>query len=252
MSEELKTAIEAVKMGAEKALSYFDNEQDLGVTTKHDSTPVTIADPATEEVIKAYLLSVFPDAKIVGEETGGSTEEDSFWIIDPIDGTRVYSRGMNGWAVLLAYHAKGEFTIGVAYFPVLNELYYAEKGKGAFLNGKAIKVSDIQPLNKALINSGNPKYYKNRQVILELLEQAPIVRSYETTYADCLVAAGKMEASIDPYAQLWDFAPFATIVPEAGGTITNLHGKPLQLTDRGCVISNAVLHDELIGIVSTS
>jgi fructose-1,6-bisphosphatase/inositol monophosphatase family enzyme len=250
MSEELKTAIEAVKKGAETALSYFDNDKNLGTKFKEDSTPVTIADPLTEETIKNYILSVYPDAKILGEETGGSSDEESFWIIDPIDGTRVYSRGINGWAVLLAYYSKGEFKIGVCYFPVLNELYYAEKNKGAFLNGKKIVVSNIHPLKKALINSGNPKYYKNTEIILKLVESAYVTRGYETTYADCLVAAGKMEVSVDPYAQLWDFAPFATIIPEAGGFITNLHGNPLKLTDRGCLMSNKILHDELIDVLS--
>lgn len=250
MTKELKTAIEAAKKGAEKALEYFDNESDLGITHKSDNTPVTKADPETEEVIKEYILSQFPDAKILGEEGGGSADAESFWIIDPIDGTRIFARGIKGWAVLIALYTKGEFIVGVCYFPALNELYYAEKGKGAYFNGKLVKVSAIKPLNKALTNSGNPKYFKNKKVILELVEKAPVVRSYETTYADCLVAAGKMEVSIDPYAQLWDFAPFAIIIPEAGGSITNLEGKPLKLTDRGCVMSNGVLHDEIMEILS--
>jgi histidinol phosphatase-like enzyme (inositol monophosphatase family) len=250
-SAELKTAIEAVKLGAEKALEYFNNDKNLGTTIKADDTPVTIADPMTEEVIKKHILSQFPEANILGEESGGTTDHESFWIIDPIDGTRVYARGIKTWAILLAYYSKGEFLIGVSYFPSLGELYYAEKGKGAFLNDELIKVSDINPLNKAMINSGNPKYFKNKGVIPVLVERTAVTRGYETTYADCLVASGKMDISVDPYAQLWDFAPFATILPEAGGSITNLHGNPLQLTDRGCVMSNNVLHEELMKILTS-
>ncbi len=249
-SKELQTAIDAAKMGAKKALEYFDNESDLKTVQKSDNTPVTVADTATEEVIKNDILSKFPYAKILGEETGGSTEDESFWIIDPIDGTRVYSRGINAWAVLIAYYTKGEFTIGVSYFPVLNEMYYAEKGKGAFLNGKRLNISDTNPLKNSLINSGNPQYYKKKQVIIDLVEKSGIVRGYETTYADCLVAAGKMDASIDNNAKLWDFAAFAVIIPEAGGIITDLEGKPLQLQGSGCIISNGLIHNELVKIVN--
>lgn len=250
MSDELRTAIEAAKIGAEKALEYFDNNSELSTQHKSDGTPVTVADPATEEEIKKHILSVLPDAKIVGEESGGSTDEESFWIIDPIDGTRIYARGIKNWAVLISYVEKGEFIIGVAYFPSLNELYYAEKGKGAYLNDKKIHVSKIESIEKALVNSGNPKYFKNINVVLDLIKKAPVVRSYETTYADCLVASGKMDASVDPYAQLWDFAPFVTIIYEAGGMITSLSGKPLTFTDRGCAMTNGLFHKELIDIVS--
>ncbi|HVF69945.1 MAG TPA: inositol monophosphatase, partial [Xanthomonadales bacterium] len=196
-----------------------------------------------------YLLSKYPNAKIVGEETGGSTAHDSFWIIDPIDGTRMYARGINTWAVLISRYDKNEFKVGVCYFPCLNEMYYAEKGKGAYLNKKRLNVSQTKPLGNALINSGNPQYYKNKQIVIELLEESAVVRGYETTYADCLVAAGKMDASIDNYAQLWDFAAFAVIIPEAGGKITNYQGKPLSIKDRGFIASNGIIHDELLKIV---
>jgi len=250
MSKELATAIEAAKVGAKKALFYFDNEQELGTKLKSDDTPVTIADPVTEKEIKKYILSQFPDAKILGEESGGSIKDESFWIIDPIDGTRVYARGINAWAVLIAYYSKGEFIVGVCYFPSLDELYFAEKGKGAYLQEKKLKVSEIKQINKALLNSGNPKYYKNPQVVLRLIEKCSTLKGFEVTYAHCLVGAGKMEGSIDPYAQLWDFAAFAVIIPEAEGKITNLEGNPLQLTDRGCIITNGVLHKEITDIVS--
>jgi fructose-1,6-bisphosphatase/inositol monophosphatase family enzyme len=250
LSNELKTAIEAVKKGAETALSFFDNGSDLGETMKEDNTNVTVADPATEETIKKHILSKFPDANILGEETGGAAHEKSFWIIDPIDGTRIYARGINTWAVLLSYCEGNNFKIGVCYFPMLNELYYAESGYGAFMNKNKITVSEIEPLEKALVNSGNPRYFKNSEVILEMINEARTVRGYETTYADCLVASGKMEGSIDPYAALWDYAAFATIISEAGGKITNLKGKNLSFDDRGCIMSNGLIHDELIRIVN--
>ncbi len=249
MSDLLKTAIEAAKIGAETALKYFDNNSDLNATLKSDKSILTLADPATELEIKKFILLKFPDANIVGEETGGSTAYNSFWTVDPIDGTRIYARGINTWAVLISYYDRGDFQIGVCYFPILNELYYAEKGKGAFLNDKKLHVSDINPLKSSLINSGNSQYYKQKKILLDLVEKCSVVRGYETTYADCLVAAGKMEASIDNYAQLWDFAAFAVIIPEAEGIITNYQGDRLSLKDRGFVASNGLIHNDLLEIV---
>lgn len=251
LSDELKTALEAAKIGAEKALLYFNNNTDLKTHNKSDNSAITIADPLTEETIKKFILSKYPNAKILGEENGGSVDEESFWIIDPIDGTRVYARGINAWAVLISYYSKGEFVIGVCYFPIFKELYYAEKGKGAFLNDTQIKVSGKNPLSKSLINLGNPRNLNDKQVIIKLAEKSECMRGYETTYADCLVAAGKMDASIDPYAKLWDFAAFATLIPEAGGIITDLQGERLKLTGSGCIMSNGVIHQELVDIVRT-
>lgn len=249
-SKELQVAIDAAKIGAKTALKYFDNNTDLNTKLKSDNSLLTVADPATEKAIKKFIYSKYPGANILGEELGGSTEHESFWTIDPIDGTRIFARGINSWAVLISYYTKGEFIIGVCYFPIFNELYCAEKGKGAYLNGRRLSVSKINPLNKSLINSGNPSYLKKIKILNELIEKAKVVRNYETTYADCLVPAGKMDASIDPYDQLWDFAPFSVIVPEAGGKITNMQGHKLKFTDRGCIISNGLIHDEIIKIVN--
>ncbi len=250
MSDELKTAIDAAKIGAEKALQYFHGEDDLGVTYKKDGTPVALADPATEKVINDYIVSKYPDANVVGEESGGSRKNKSFWIIDPIDGTRIYTRGIKQWAILISYYTDNNFEIGVCYFPSLDEMYYAQRGKGAFHNGNKINVSNIQPLSKSFINFGNPKYFPNMSTVLDLVKTSIGTRGYETTYADCLVASAHMEASIDPYAQLWDYAAFVPIINEAGGKITNLKGKNLSLNDAGCIMTNGLVHDEIVKIVN--
>lgn len=250
LSNELQTAIDAAKVGAEKALTYFNNEVDLKETLKEDDSSLTIADPATEKEIKKFLHSKMPGANILGEETGGATNAENFWIVDPIDGTRAYARGINSWAVLISYFDKGEFMIGVAYFPLFDEIYYAEKGKGAYLNGERLHVSGKSHLAKSLINSGNPKNYQNPHTLSNLVKNALILRGYETTYAHALVGAGKMDASVDPYSKLWDFAPFAVIIPEAGGRITNLAGELVSTDDLGVITSNGLIHDELVRIVN--
>lgn len=247
-SKYLQIALKAAELGAKKALSYFDNGSDLGEKLKPDNTNVTIADLATEKVIIDYIKSKISAANFIGEETGGEKTE-SFWIVDPIDGTRAFARGIGTWAVLISYYEASDFKIGVAYFPVLNELYYAEKGFGGFLNDTPIKISKTQNLSKSLVNSGNPKNYQNPDILPNLINKTAILRGYETTYAHALVASGKMDASVDPYSKLWDFAPFAVIIPEAGGKITNFQGNTPGLEDLGALTSNGLVHDELIKIV---
>lgn len=250
LSFELRTAIEAAKIGATKALEYFDNNAKLDQKTKSDNTPVTIADPATEEVIKKFILSQFPDANIIGEETGGSLKDSTFWVIDPIDGTRSFIRGIPTWGVLISFCKNNQFQIGVCYFPLLDVLIWAEKGQGAFLNGDRIHVSGIKNLNEAYASTGNIKHFENKQVILDLADASYVLRCPEATYATYLVVCGKTDALIDMKASLWDFSPFITIATEAGGKITSTKGEPLKLTDKGYIVTNGVLHDEVVRIVN--
>lgn len=247
-SSKLQTAIDAAKKGANEALRYFD--KNIEVVFKDDNTPVTIADRKSEETIKNYILSKFPDAKFLAEESGGEVSESGTWIIDPVDGTRSFSRGVPGWCVLIAYYEKGEFLIGVCYFPVQDELLYAEKGKGAFMNGKKVCVSKIEKLNKAYIGFGNPKYMKDQQVLLDYINASASARSWEATYCEFLLAQGKIDALVDGYAQLWDIAPFVVIIEEAGGKITRLDGSPIGLTKRGCIVTNGLIHNEVLKIIN--
>src|SRR4051812_14182808 len=116
MSDKLQIAIEAAKRGAAEALKFY--EKDLDTKTKSDNTMVTNGDYASEKAIIEYLKSQIPDVKIVAEESGGIPHEDGFWTIDPVDGTRSYSRGVPTWCVLISYCEKGDAQIGVAYFPI--------------------------------------------------------------------------------------------------------------------------------------
>ncbi|HUQ85900.1 MAG TPA: inositol monophosphatase [Candidatus Limnocylindrales bacterium] len=249
-SRELKTAIKAAKIGAAKAKKYFDNKTDLNQKTKLDNTPVTIADPATEEVIKKFILSKFPNANIIGEETGGSMTNETFWVIDPIDGTRSFIRGIPTWGVLIAFCKNNQFQIGVCYFPLLDVMIWAETGQGAFLNGKKINVSKVKNLNKAYVSTGNIKHFEKKQVIFDLADASYVLRCPEATYATYLVVCGKTDALVDVKASLWDYAPFITIAKEAGGKISNTKGDPLKLTDKGYVVTNGLLHDDVIKIVN--
>lgn len=246
---ELTIAIEAAKIGADVALSYFDNLPP--VEYKEDKSVVTKADRETEKAIKNALLKAQPSARFVGEETGGNVNEDEFWIVDPIDGTRSFVRGISTWCVLLALCKNKEIVLGVAYFPLLNELFYAQKDKGAFKNKKPIHVSNISTLEDAYVSYGSLRHFKNPLSILNLVKSVATARSPEATYATCLVAGGKFEAHVDAYAQLWDAAPFRIIIPEAGGTITNLEGKPLTFSDRGFIATNRKIHKDIVRLVNS-
>lgn len=250
ISPQLKTAIDAARLGAGKALEYFDNNSNLKATNKLDNSPVTVADPLTEEIIKKHILSNFPDAKILGEEAGGSREESTCWIIDPIDGTRSFMRGIPTWGVLIAYCKDNEFIIGVCYFPILDVMIWAEKGMGAYQNGKRIHVSDISYLKEAYVSCGNIKHFENKQTVLDLADASYVLRCPEATRATALVVSGKTDVLVDVKAQLWDFAPFITIATEAGGKITNTKGEPLTRKDRGYIVTNGLLHDEVLKIVN--
>ena len=252
-SKELQTAIVAAKLAATHALTYFDkSEKDLGIELKDNNTPVTIADRECEEIIKKHVLSVFPDAKLVREETGGDIMVDEYWTIDPIDGTRSFSRGVNGWAILIAYFADGQYQLGVCYFPVHDELLYAERGKGAYYNEKRVHVSTVDSVSKTYFGHGNPKHTtpEQRAALNRLIDAAGSVRSWEVTYANFLLAQGKVDIVFDEYAFPWDVAPYAVIIPEAGGKLTRLDGSPITREGKGYLSTNGLIHDEIIAILN--
>ncbi len=248
MSNELKVAIEAAKKGAEKALEFYNKP--LKIETKDDNSPVTKGDKEAEIAIKNHVLASFPDAKFLAEETGGSRQEKTFWIIDPVDGTRSYIRGVPTWCVLVALYDKGEIKVGICYYPALDNLFYAEKGKGSYLNGKQIRVSIVPLLRDAYTCYGNLRYFKEKDKVIEFLMSSVSSRSMDITYGATLVASGNMDACIEAYAQTWDAAAIKIIIEEAGGKFTNLKGKTWSLSDRGYIATNGLLHDEVVGIVN--
>ncbi len=246
MSHELKVAIEAAKKGAEVALTYF--QTDLNIELKEDNTQVTIADKKTEEEIKSYILSKFPNAKFVGEETGGSISENEFWVIDPIDGTRSFVRGIPTWCVMISKIKNKKVQLGVVYFPCQKSIYYAQEDKGAYCNDKKIHVSLVGKLSDSFVNFGSPKYFKQKENVLFLIEETQGARSFETTYGNCLVAEGRLDVSVDAYGKVWDLAPFKVILEEAGGKITRIDGTEWDLEGAGGIMSNGLIHDEDVHI----
>lgn len=246
-SKVLRTAINAAKAGAEKVLHYY--YEGIQAELKADKTVLTAADHESEQVIIDEILKTFPDAVFLAEERGGEKTQETMWIVDPIDSTRSFQRGIPTWNVLVSYQEAGEIKLGVSYYPVLEDLYYAEKGKGTFRNGKPIHVSSYNTLASSFIGFGSQRHFADKQVLLDLIEASASSRSPDPTYTAALIAQGSMEGLVDAYGMPWDFAPYKVILEEAGGRITKLNGEPWTIDDsKGCVISNGLIHDELIEI----
>ena len=249
ISKELQTAIDAAKTGGKVALEYFQTE--LEIKKKHDNSILTIADPKAEDAIKKEILKTYPEAKFLAEESGGSRDEDDFWIIDPIDGTRVFAKGISQWSILIAHYYKGEITVGVSYTPTQNMLLVAEKDKGAFLNGKRVSVSSTTDPANSFGSFGSINRFKDKNPILKLVDAGVTLRSYEHAYAIALLVSGRMDVVIDAYAMTWDYAPFICIVKEAGGKVTDFQGKKWDFSSKNLLVTNGILHNEFVKIINS-
>ncbi len=251
MSNELKVAIAAAKTGAKTALKYFDKELDLGITLKENKSILTKADLDTEKQIIKFIKSKYPDANILAEESGGHTDHSEFWIIDPIDATRVFAKGIAQWSILIAYYKNNTVQVGVCYIPTQNMLVYAERGKGAYLNGKRIHVSGTRKLEHAFASFGGITHFKKPELILKLGKKGANLRSYEHAYTFSFVASGKMDFVIDSFATPWDYAPLVRIIEEAGGQVSDFEGKPWSLGSKNLIVSNGILHNEILKTINS-
>jgi histidinol-phosphatase len=188
---------------------------------KSDNTPVTIADRAAEEFIREEIAREYPGHAVVGEEYGEVNEENQpyRWIIDPIDGTKSFMRGVPLYGVLIGLEVHGEIRVGAAYFPALDEMLCAADGLGCWWNGRRARVSEVAALDKACVCFTSWKNFDSRDpgIFTRLSETAYILRGWSDAYGYLLVATGRAEAMLDPVMKVWDCGPFPVILREAGG-----------------------------------
>jgi histidinol-phosphatase len=246
----LPVAIEAVKAAQAVILHYY--QSDLDVQIKEDHTPVTIADKQAEAVIKQTIHAAFPDHTFFGEE-GDKVDLQNHkgfsWIIDPIDGTKSFVRGVPLFGTLLALLHDGELIVGVSNAPVWGELIYAAKGEGAFLDGKRLHVSDVGTIENAYLSSGRLKYFEDIQRMPQLLavsRQAKWARGLGDFWIYHLVAGGNVDVMMEGSVKFWDIAAAKVIVEEAGGTMTQLDGKPITYQSTTALATNGILHDQIV------
>ena len=248
VSPELKTAINAARAAAEISRDYYHGN--FTVTTKADMTPVTQADVECEQAIREVILGAFPEHGFFGEETGKTqADADNLWLVDPIDGTKAFVRQYPFFSTQIALLHHGEIVLGVSCGTMFDELAYAERGSGAWLNGKRLAISDIDDPGRAAFSTGNLKSLANSSGWARLAEFIGVsdrIRGYGDFYQYHLLAAGKIEAVIESDVNILDIAALSVIVAEAGGVFTDLNGHELTLDTKSVLAANPGLHATLL------
>jgi len=230
--------------------------QDLRVDAKPDNSPVTEADQAVETFIRDELASTHPDDGVIGEEhqdTGLDAKRK--WIIDPIDGTKNYVRGVPVWATLIALIEDDELKLGVVSAPALGRRWWANFGGGAFTKDvdgsvRPIHVSDVSNIGDASLSYSDPTGWTGYESALGNLQRATWrSRAYGDFWSHVMVAEGVVDIAIEPELSVWDMAAFIAIVREAGGAVTALDGSdPLQ--HKSAVTTNSLLHSVALRTIS--
>lgn len=243
-SAELKVALQAAEAAAEISRAYYHDN--LSVTIKDDLTPVTQADIECEEAIREIILGAYPGHGFYGEETGKTQDSaEELWLVDPIDGTKAFVRQYPFFSTQIALMRGGEIVLGVSCGTMFDELAWAERGCGAWLNGERLAVSDIDDPARAAISTGNLKSLAKSDGwsrLGELVADSYRIRGYGDYYHYHLLAAGKIEAVIESDVNILDIAAAAVIVEEAGGLFTDLNGARPGLDTRSVLAANPGLH----------
>jgi myo-inositol-1(or 4)-monophosphatase len=214
---------------------------------------VTEMDHRAETFIVERLLEAFPDHAVLAEESGVTDGRSQYrWLIDPLDGTTNYAHGLPIFAVSVALERAGVVELGVAYDPSRDECFVAERGRGATLNGEAIRVSGVDTLDQALLVTGFPYDIRttaatNLPEYAVLSVRAQAVRRLGSAVVDlCWVACGRLEGFWELALGPWDMAAGGLIVGEAGGRVTNVRGGPWRLEGPGILASNGLVHDAIL------
>jgi histidinol-phosphatase len=231
---------------AADAISLAGFRTGLAVERKADLTPVTEADQAVEAELRGLLAGARPDDAILGEEHGASAGGERRWLLDPIDGTRNFSRGIPVWATLIALEADGRALLGVVSAPALGRRWWAERGAGAFANGEHLHVSSVDRVDHAVLS------FALDGALPAIAEHAWHVRGFGDFWAHMLVAEGAVDAAIEAVGVAeWDLAAVQVIVEEAGGRFSDFSGNS-RLDSGTAVSSNGLLHDEVLAAVAAS
>ena len=247
----LRTALAAARRAAEISRSYYAGN--FTVTTKEDRTPVTQADVECEQAIREMVLDEFPGHGFYGEETGRTRDDADFlWLVDPIDGTKGFVRQYPFFSTQIALMHHGEIVLGVSSGTMMDELAWAEKGSGAWLNGKRLKISRIDNPDQAAVSTGNLKSLASSEgwgALWRVVARADRIRGYGDFYHYHLLASGKIEAVIESDVNILDIAALSIIVTEAGGVFTNLNGEPVGLGIRSVLAANPSLHAKYLELL---
>ncbi len=248
--DDLKLALELADMADGITMMRY-RSPDLEVVIKSDHTPVSESDRRAELALRERLGDVRPDDRIIGEEFGGvelTTAPGRAWVIDPIDGTKSYVRGMDTWTTLIALLEDGEVKLGVVSMPALKKRWWAVRGQGAYADGRRIHVSKITELGAAqFVWSGIEEWDAIGEFhkVVDFGRRCWRTRGVGDSWQYMLVAEGAAEVATDPEATLWDLAAVSIVVQEAGGRFTGLDGSDGPGAGSG-LASNGPLHAEAL------
>lgn len=250
LSDLLSVATEAAYLGGRRTLAYFNTG--VAVEMKPDETPVTCADRESERLIRDRIRRTFPDHTILGEEGGTDAGDPAYrWIIDPIDGTKTFIRGVPFYGVLIGVEVRGEPSAGVAYLPALDEMVSAATGLGCSWNGRPAHVSAVSTLAEAAVMVTSVTAAIARSDAYERLAAATqLQRTWGDCYGYVLLATGRAEAMLDTVVNPWDCAAVLPILQEAGGHFTTWAGEA-TIWGKDGVGTNAALHRPVLEILAS-
>ncbi|MCG8462500.1 MAG: inositol monophosphatase family protein, partial [Holophagales bacterium] len=242
-------AVEFAWRAGRRTLAWFQTP--LAPEEKADGTPVTLADRECERVLRESIRAQYPEDGLIGEEYGedrSSTERT--WILDPIDGTKSFVRGVPLYAVLVAVAIEGVPKVGVIHLPALGETVSARQGGGCYWNGRRSRVSDLEHLDRALVLTSDFPGHEQARTPSRLYAAAGLRRTWGDAYGYAMVATGRAEIMVDPEVAPWDVAAVAPIVEEAGGRFTSLDGDPSVFAGSG-LATNGLLHEAALELAQS-
>ena len=250
MVHEARVFAEAIAREAGRVtLKYFRRK--ITVEHKLDNSPVTVADREAETVLRDLIHSRYPDHAIIGEELGegGSTGSPFTWVLDPIDGTKSFVKGVPLYCVLIALLYERQPVLGVIHNPALEETVSAASGAGCSFQGQPARVSAVDSLSEAWLMLTDPAELARLRPDLgrRLYQTVGHVRTWADAYGYLMVATGRAEIMLDPIMNLWDVAALQPIIEEAGGRFTDLDGND-NATGSNALATNGLLHDAVLAL----
>jgi myo-inositol-1(or 4)-monophosphatase len=250
----LQVAITAAKEAGRIQMEHFGHSH--SIEYKGDFNPVTKVDKLCDQTISRIILDAFPDHDLMTEESPFKEKGSPWrWIVDPLDGTTNYMHGFPCFCISIGLEVEGEVRLGVVYNPVLDELFQAERGRGAFLNGNRISVSRIDHLKRSLLCTGFPyDVHEHADFYLRYFRQF-ITRSFAIRRPGsaaidlCYLAAGRFDGFWELKLHAWDVAASSLMVTEAGGKVTDFQGQSFSIYSQEILASNGLIHEEMLQVI---
>jgi len=257
LSANLNIMEKACKKASKLLIRDFGEVEKLQVSKKGPGDFVTNSDKRTEKIIINELSLARPDYSFLAEESGASGKSTEFkWIIDPIDGTTNFLHGVPYFAISIGLEKNKEIICGMIFNPITNEMFYAEKGKGAYLNNSRIRVSSRKNIDECVLLTGGPILsYKNKEIFFKEYEsvsrKVAATRKFGSSALDlAYVASGRCDGVWERNLNYWDIAAGIIIVKEAGGTVTDFKGGDQYIEERNLLATNSKIDKDLIALLA--